>query len=64
MKARSHRKQSGIRRRLKRAPRRARGSNGQIVGVTRPSPVEFFSGIDEEEALAVGESLDERENRG
>ena len=64
MKARRHRKRSGIRRPLKRAPKRAKGFKASIIGVTRPSPIEFPGGIDEEEALVVAESLDEREKRG
>ena len=64
MKAKPHRKRSGIRRALERASKRAKGFKTQIVGVTRPSLVESFGSIDEEEALAVGESLDEREKRG
>jgi hypothetical protein len=64
MKAKPHRKRSGIRPALKPAPKRAKGVNLQSIGVPRPSLVEFFGSIDEEEALAVGESLDEREKRG
>jgi hypothetical protein len=64
MKAKPHRKRSRIRHALKRAPRRAKRVNLQSIGVTRPGLVECLSGIDEEEALAVGESLDEREKRG
>jgi hypothetical protein len=64
MKAKPLRKRSGIRRPLKRAPKRAKGFKTQIIGVTRPSPIEFSGGVDDEEALVVGESLDEREKRG
>jgi hypothetical protein len=64
MRAKPHRKRSGIRLALKPAPKRAKGFNTHITGVVRPSCAEFFVGIDEEEALAVGESLDEREKRG
>ena len=64
MKAKPHKKRGGIRHALKRAAKRAKRVNPQSIGVPRPSPVEFFGGIDEEEALAVGESLDEREKRG
>ncbi|MGE5212633.1 MAG: hypothetical protein ACM3NN_02945 [Nitrospirota bacterium] len=64
MKAKPYRKRGGVRQPLKRAPKRAKGVSSQRVGLTRPSLVEFFSSIDEEEGLAVGESLDEREKRG
>ena len=64
MKARPHKRQVGIRRPPKRAARRARGVEGQIIGRTRPSPIEFSDRIDDEEALVAAESLDERERRG
>lgn len=64
MKAKPYRKRGGVRQPLKRAPKRAKPVISQRVGLTRPSLVEFFSSIDEEEGLAVGESLDEREKRG
>lgn len=64
MKAKPHRKRRGVHQPLKRAPKRAKGVSSQRVGLTRPSLVESFSSTDEEEGLAVGESLDEREKRG
>jgi hypothetical protein len=64
MKAKPDRKRSGIRRQLKRARTRANGFKTQSIGVIRPSRIEFSCGLDDEEALVVGESLDEREKRG
>jgi hypothetical protein len=64
MKAKTHRKRSGIRHAPGPAPKRARKVNSQSIGGIRPRLVESFGDIDEEEALAVGESLDECEKRG
>lgn len=64
MKAKPHRKRRGVHQPLKRAPKRAKGVSSQRVDLTRPSLIDFFSSIDEDEGLAVGESLDEREKRG
>jgi hypothetical protein len=42
--------------------KRAKRSEAQFI--TRPRSIEFSGGIDDEEALVVAESLDEREKRG
>jgi hypothetical protein len=64
MKAKPFRKGNGSHLPLKCPPKRARGIKTPLRVVTRPSPIEFSGGIDDEEALVVAESLDEREKRG
>ena len=53
-----------MRRPVKRAATPAKGFKTQLFAVRRPHPTEFSGGVDVEEALAVGESLDEQEKRG
>jgi hypothetical protein len=50
--------------REKRATKRARKSQPQVICVPQPGAVKFSCGIDDQEALIVEESLDERERRG
>ena len=64
MKAKPCKKHGGVRRLPRRATKRAHGFKRQITGLIRPSPIEFTGGVDDEEALVVAESLDEREKRG
>ena len=64
MKTKPHRKQAGFRRPPKRPIKRVRGFKGEIVSVFRPSPVDLRGGVDDEDALVIAESLDEREKRG
>jgi hypothetical protein len=64
MKTKLHRKQRGVPQPSKRATKRARGFKAQTVGLIRPTPIELLGGVEDEEALVVAESLDEREKRG
>jgi hypothetical protein len=64
MKIKPHRKRRGVRRPAKLATKRARGVKAQIVGLIRPTPIELSGDVDDEEALVIAESLDEREKRG
>lgn len=63
VKSKPHRKKSGA--------RRASKSGGvtnklqsQVACIGKRSPIEFSFGFDDNEALAIEESLDERERRG
>ena len=64
MKTKLHRKQRGVRQPPKRATKRTRGFKAQTVGLIQPTPIELLGGVEDEEALVVAESLDEREKRG
>jgi hypothetical protein len=64
MKTKPHRKQRDVRRPPKHATKRARGVKAQTIGSIRPTPIELSGGVEDEEALVVAESLDEREKRG
>jgi hypothetical protein len=64
MKTKPHRKPRSVRRPSKRATKHARGFKAQIIGFIRPTPIELSGGVEDEEALVVAESLDEREKRG
>ena len=64
MKTKPHRKHRSVTPPPKRATKHAHEFKTQIMGVVRPSPIEFSGEVDAEEALATAESLDEREKRG
>jgi hypothetical protein len=64
MKTKPHRKQRPVRRPPKGARKRARGFKNQSIGLVQLSPIELSGGVEDEEALATAESLDEREKRG
>lgn len=64
MKTKLHNKQRGVQQPPKLATKRPRRFKAQTVGLIRPTPIELLSGVEDEEALVVAESLDEREKRG
>ena len=53
-----------IKRKTERLPKKIRRAGLKPVCLHRRSPAEFTCGIDDERALLVEESLDERERRG
>jgi len=63
VKSKPHRKKSGERR----ASKSAGGTHklqSQVACIGKRSPIGFSCGIDDNEALAIEESLDQRERRG
>lgn len=63
VKSKPHRKKSGARR----ASKSAGGTHklqSQVACIGKRTPIEFSCDIDDNEALAIEESLDEREKRG
>lgn len=63
VKGKPHRKKSGARRASKSAGG-AHKLQSQVACIGKRTPIEFSFGIDDNEALAIEESLDERERRG
>ncbi len=64
MKINPHRRNRAGRRPLKARAKRIRKSRPQVTFITRPVPPELSCDVGDDEALAVEESLDERERRG
>lgn len=64
MKTKPLRKKHGGQRSAETATKHIRKSRPRIIRISRRIPAEFSGGVDDEEALVVEESLDERERRG